>query len=59
MPAGYPQLTTPRLLLRAFAEADVPSLIELAGNYEVAKNTLNIPHPYTEADAQHWLHLTR
>jgi RimJ/RimL family protein N-acetyltransferase len=55
----FPCLSTPRLLLRAFAEADVAGLVALAGNYEVAKNTLNIPHPYTEADAQHWLHLTR
>ncbi len=52
-------LTTPRLLLRIFAEADIPGLITLAGNYGVAKNTLNIPHPYTNADAQHWLQLTR
>jgi RimJ/RimL family protein N-acetyltransferase len=59
MLVNLPHLTTPRLLLRAFTEADVASLIELAGNYEVAKNTLNIPHPYTEADARHWLHLTR
>jgi len=59
MLADFPRLTTPRLLLRAFAEVDVPGLIALAGNYEVAKNTLNIPHPYTEADARQWLHLTR
>jgi ribosomal-protein-alanine N-acetyltransferase len=59
MPTEPPQLTTPRLLLRTFAEADIPGLIALAGNYEVAKNTLNIPHSYTEADARHWLHLTR
>jgi RimJ/RimL family protein N-acetyltransferase len=59
MSTNVPHLTTPRLLLRAFAEADIPGLIALAGNYEVAKNTLNIPHPYTDADARHWLHLTR
>lgn len=56
---GFPRLATPRLLLRAFAPADLPRLIALAGSYEVAKNTLNIPHPYTEADARHWLRLTR
>jgi RimJ/RimL family protein N-acetyltransferase len=59
MPNDFPLLTTPRLRLRAFAEADIAGLISLAGNYEVAKNTLNIPHPYTEADAHHWLQLTR
>lgn len=59
MRTPYPQLTTPRLLLRAFTEADIPSLITLAGDYEVARHTLNIPHPYTEADARHWLHITQ
>jgi len=59
MSLSFPQLTTPRLLLRAFTEADIPGLMALAGNYEVARHTLNIPHPYTEADARHWLHLTQ
>jgi len=59
MPSNDPPFTTPHLLLRAFAEADIHGLITLAGNYEVARHTLNIPHPYTEADARHWLHLTQ
>ncbi len=54
-----PTLTTPRLRLRAFAPADVPQLVALAGNYEVARNTLNIPHPYREADARHWVQATQ
>ncbi len=52
-------LPPPRLLLRPFAPADAAPLVALAGSYEVAKNTLNIPHPYTAADAQAWLQLTR
>ena len=52
-------MRTPRLLLRAFALADVPQLVTLAGNYEVAKNTLNIPHPYSEEDARRWVQLTQ
>ncbi|MGI4835935.1 MAG: GNAT family N-acetyltransferase [Janthinobacterium lividum] len=48
-----------RLLLRPFAAPDAPALVALAGNYEVAKNSLNIPHPYTDEDAQAWLRLTR
>lgn len=52
-------LTTPRLLLRAFALADVPRLVALAGKYEVAKNTLNIPHPYHEEDGQRWVKITQ
>jgi ribosomal-protein-alanine N-acetyltransferase len=55
----FPRIRTPRLLLRAFALADVPRLVTLAGNYEVAKNTLNIPHPYSEEDAHRWVQLTQ
>lgn len=58
-PTPFPQLETPRLRLRAFAPADVPYLVALAGNYEVARNTLNIPHPYREADARHWVQATQ
>ncbi|GAA4507786.1 GNAT family N-acetyltransferase [Hymenobacter ginsengisoli] len=57
--ANFPQLTTSRLRLRAFALADVPHLVALAGNYEVAKNTLNIPHPYGVEDARRWVQLTQ
>lgn len=52
-------LTTERLLLRPFAEADLPALVQLAGSYQVARNTLHIPHPYTEEDAQFWLSITQ
>jgi ribosomal-protein-alanine N-acetyltransferase len=58
MSTALPTFHTPRLLLRAFALADVPHLVALAGNYEVAKNTLNIPHPYQEEDARRWVQLT-
>ena len=59
MAGNLPQLTTLRLVLRAFAPADVPRLVALAGNYEVAKNTLNIPHPYREEDARRWVQMTQ
>lgn len=59
MDADFPQLLTPRLRLRAFAPADVPPLVALAGNYEVARNTLNIPHPYGEDDARRWVQFTQ
>ena len=59
MPADFPHLLTRRLVLRAFSLADVPRLVALAGNYEVAKNTLNIPHPYSEEDARRWVQITQ
>jgi ribosomal-protein-alanine N-acetyltransferase len=55
----FPSLVTPRLQLRAFTLADVPRLVALAGAYEVAKNTLNIPHPYHEEDARRWVEITQ
>jgi [ribosomal protein S5]-alanine N-acetyltransferase len=58
-PEPLPELHTPRLRLRAFTLADVLPLVALAGNYEVAKNTLNIPHPYTEEEARRWVQLTQ
>jgi ribosomal-protein-alanine N-acetyltransferase len=54
-----PTFTSARLLLRPFTLADVPRLVLLAGNYEVAKNTLNIPHPYGEEDARRWVQITQ
>ncbi|QKG57232.1 GNAT family N-acetyltransferase [Hymenobacter sp. BRD128] len=59
MQAAPTTLIAPRLRLRAFTLADVPRLVALAGNYEVAKNTLNIPHPYREEDARRWVQLTQ
>jgi RimJ/RimL family protein N-acetyltransferase len=45
------ELRTARLLLRSLEREDVPALVLLAGAKEIAATTLNIPHPYTEADA--------
>ena len=59
MAGQFPYFLTPRLLLRAFALPDMPRLVALAGNYEVARNMLNIPHPYSEEDARRWVQLTQ
>jgi [ribosomal protein S5]-alanine N-acetyltransferase len=40
------QLITKRLLLRRLKREDAPHIVTLAGDYDVAKMTLNIPHPY-------------
>lgn len=54
-----PTLTTPRLFLRAFTQRDVPAVARLADDIEIYRNTLKIPHPYTEADARLWLSIQR
>ena len=50
-----PTLRTERLLLRPFRLADAPVVRELAGAREVAENTLTIPHPYPEGEAERWI----
>ena len=51
----YPRLTTDRLILRGFEQGDAPLIQILAGNYEIAKMTLNIPHPYEKGMAESWI----
>lgn len=50
-----PELATTRLLLRPFVLADGPTVQRLAGAYEVANTTLNIPHPYPDDAAAAWI----
>ena len=50
-----PILLSERLRLRAFQQADAKRVSELAGNYEVAKTTASVPHPYTQDDAVQWI----
>ena len=50
-----PTLETRRLLLRPFEAGDAQAIANLAGDAAVADTTLNIPHPYTLADALAWI----
>jgi RimJ/RimL family protein N-acetyltransferase len=50
-----PTLATERLLLRGVVNADAGALFKLANDPAVAVMTTNIPHPYTEADAEAWV----
>jgi ribosomal-protein-alanine N-acetyltransferase len=49
------ELRTARLLLRSLEREDVPAMVQLAGENEIAATTLNIPHPYAEHDALNFL----
>lgn len=48
-------LTTERLALRPFTREDNAAFRALAGDLAVARMTSDIPHPVSEAQADHWL----
>lgn len=48
-------LETGRLLLRPLEAGDIAAMTALVNDYDVAKNTSFIPHPYTEDDAQSFI----
>jgi ribosomal-protein-alanine N-acetyltransferase len=55
----FPRLETPRLVLREIAERDLSTITTLANDVDIAGSTLNIPYPYSEADAVAWRVLTQ
>ena len=48
-------LETKRLTLRPFVVEDAADVQRLAGAWEVARMTLNVPHPYEDGMAQSWI----
>ncbi|MFK8042663.1 GNAT family N-acetyltransferase, partial [Congregibacter sp.] len=50
-----PELKTRRLVLRPFSMDDAEEINTLAGNFNVSKTTLNVPHPYSTEMAESWV----
>ena len=50
-----PTLITDRLTLNRFTLEDVPRVAELCGDWEIAKTTLHLPHPYTQDIGRAWI----
>lgn len=48
-------LRSERLLLRPYRPDDVPVMVEHLNDFEIAKTTLMLPHPYRTSDAEGWL----
>jgi [ribosomal protein S5]-alanine N-acetyltransferase len=48
-------LQSERLILRPPRPSDVPSMAAWLSDYDVAKNTSRVPHPYSEGDAEAFL----
>ena len=51
----YPTLKTERLLLRGFTLKDAPDVQRLAGERDVARTLLSVPHPYEDGIAEEWI----
>src|SRR5690625_3207645 len=51
-------IETERCILRKLTQTDADRIEELAGDYDVAKTTLNIPHPYPEGGAVDFIERT-
>ena len=54
-PPATPRLETARLVLRAPARADARRIAALANDFEVARMTTAIPHPFDLEDAEDFL----
>ncbi len=48
-------LETERLILRPLDLTDAGAVQKFAGNYNIAKSTMNIPHPYEDGMAEAWI----
>ncbi len=48
-------LRTPRLVLDALTDADLPALVALAGDRRIADTMISVPHPLDAPGAQAWL----
>jgi len=55
MALSLPTLITDRLCLRPFDLSDAKEVQRQAGNLNVAKTTLNVPHPYEDGMAESWI----
>lgn len=48
-------MTTERLVLRLFQATDAEAVTKLCNNYNIYKNTLYLPYPYSLNDALTWM----
>jgi N-methylhydantoinase B len=56
---GSVVIETARLRLRSLRDDELAALLELIGDWEVARWLAAVPHPYSEADGRAWIALVR
>ncbi len=50
---------SPHISLSRLEQGDIPALCEWMQDVEISENTLLIPYPYLQSDAEAWLQLNR
>ncbi len=50
-----PTLETANLVMNGFCEEDISLLVKMAGDRDVAKMTMRMPHPYKRIDGEKWI----
>jgi RimJ/RimL family protein N-acetyltransferase len=50
---------TARLRIRCHRDGDLPNLVALVGNWEVARWVSLMPYPYAEQDGRYWIELVK
>jgi RimJ/RimL family protein N-acetyltransferase len=53
--ATIPTIDTPRLRLRPYALTDAQNVRAICNDFDIAKTTLTMPHPYEEGVAEEWI----
>lgn len=53
----FPEIRTKRLILGEIDSYQLAEIAEQANNIKIAENTLNLPFPYRERDAQNWVEM--
>ena len=51
------EIETERLTLKKLRLADKERLVSLIGDVRVSETLIEVPHPYTDEDAENWLNI--
>ncbi len=55
----FPEIYTKRLYMGEIREQDIPDIVKYANNKNIAKNTINLPSPYSVDHALEWIEMQK